>query len=408
MLGWVLVNNQRHQLSLRSKIVKVTIGVCATLVAIAAPLQLTTTAVHADQYDDQINAIRAQVNQYQQQADQLHQQANSLEAAVGAIQAEVNGLQAQINLSQAQYDQLTNNIAINKQKLADNQQALGQIIADLYVNGSVTPLEMLASSKNIGDYMDKNTYQTSVRDKLNSTIDQVKTLKAQLEKDQQAVEAVLNNQKSQQSTLAAKQAEQQQLLNETQGNEAAYQQKISDAQSQMAAIAAQQRAALRRATGGGMYNYGSIGSFQFRNLEGYDPNAPCGGGGYTLCGRGPDTFTDQWDLLNAECVSYAAWAAYNRFGKEVTSFAGAGNAYQWPSTAQNLMGATIDSYPQVGDVAILPATPGFSPIGHAMVVESDLGGGWVHVSQYNFGGSHNYSTMDIANSGVVFVHFQNR
>lgn len=393
-----------HTLSLRSKIVKITIGVCAALVAIAAPLQLTSTPVLADQYDDQINAIRAQVNQYQQQADQLHQQATSLEAAVGAIQAEVNGLQAQINLSQAQYDQLTNNIAINKQKLADNQQALGQIIADLYVNSGVTPLEMLASSKNIGDYMDKNTYQTSVRDKLNSTIDQVKTLKAQLEKDQQAVEAVLNNQKSQQATLAAKQAEQQQLLDETQGNEAAYQQKISDAQSQMAAIAAQQRAALARLTGGGMYNYGSIGSFQFRNYSG---NIPCGGGGYTLCG-GQDSYSDQWGLLNRECVSYTAWAAYTRFGKEVTNFSGAGNAYQWPSTTQDLMGATVDHTPEVGAVAILPPTPGFSPIGHAMLVESDLGGGWVHVSQYNFGGTGEYSTMDIANSGVVFIHFKNR
>lgn len=401
------MSNKRHPLTLRSKIAKITIGVCATLVAIAAPLQLTSSAVHADQFDDQISALRSQVNQYQQQADQLRQQADSLQAAVNELQAEVNGLQAQINLSQAQYDQLTAQIATNKQKLADNQNALGQIIADLYVNGSITPLEMLASSKNIGDYLDKNTYQSSVRDKLNSTITQIKTLKAQLEHDQQAVQVVLNNQKAQQSTLAAKQAEQQQLLNETQGNEAAYQQKVSDAKAQMAAVAAQQRAYLQRITGGGTYNYGSIGSFQFKNLS-YNPYAPCGGGGYPLCGGGPDTFADQWGLLNAECVSYAAWAAYTRFGKEVTSFSGAGNAYQWPSTAQNLMGATIVTDPQPGDVAILPPTPGFSPIGHAMVVESVIDSNWVHVSQYNFGGTHNYSTMDIADSGVVFIHFQNR
>jgi surface antigen len=72
------------------------------------------------------------------------------------------------------------------------------------------------------------------------------------------------------------------------------------------------------------------------------------------------------------------------------------------------MNATVDDVPEVGSVAILPPTPGFAPIGHAMVVESIQGGGWVHVSQYNFGGSHEYSTMDIATSGVVFVHFQNR
>lgn len=398
------MNNYWHIVSLRSKATKVVLGVCALLVAIAAPLQLTSSDVHADQYDDQISAIRAQVNQYQSQANQLHQQATSLQAAVSALGAEVSGIQAQLALSQAQYDKLTNDIAINKQKLADNQVALGTIIANLYIDSSISPLEMLASSNNVGEYMDKNTYRSSVRDQLNATINTVKTLKTQLETDQANVAKVLSDQKAQQATLTAKQAEQQDLLNQTQGNEAAYQQKVADGQAQMAAVAAQQRAALAKITSGGMYNYGTFGSFQFRNYSG---NIPCGGGGYTLCGA-QDSYSDQWGLLNRECVSYTAWAAYNRFGKNVTNFSGAGNAYQWPSTAQSLMNATVDDVPEAGSVAILPPTPGFSPIGHAMMVESVLGGGWVHVSQYNFGGSGEYSTMDIAASGVVFVHFQNR
>lgn len=388
---------------LRTKTNRAIFGVCAVLVAIAAPLQFTNGAVHADQYDAQINAIRQQVNQYQAQANELHKQATSLQAAVDALTAEVNAIQAQLNLSQAQYDKLTSDIAANKIKLQDNQKALGDTLADLYVDSNISPLEMLASSKNIGQYMDKNTYQSSVKDKLNSTIQSIQTLKTQLESDQKSVEKVLNDQKAQRATLGAKQAEQQQLLNETQGNEAAYQQKVAQGQAQMAAIAAEQRAALQRVTGGGMYNYGSVGSFQFRNYSG---NSPCGGGGYPLCGA-QDSYTDQWGLLNRECVSYTAWAAYTRFGKDVQNFAGYGNAYQWPSTAQR-MGATVDHTPEVGAVAILPPTPGFAPIGHAMLVESIEGGGWVGVSQYNFGGTGEYSTMDIQASGVVFIHFQNR
>ena len=389
--------------SLKTKTNRVIFGVCAVLAAIAAPFQFTNGAVYADQYDDQINAIRQQVNQYQAQADQLHKQASSLQSAVDALTAEVSAIQAQLNLSQAQYDKLTSDIAANKIKMQDNQKALGDIIADLYVDSDVSPLEMLASSKNVSEYMDKNTYQSSVKDKLNTTIQSIKTLKAQLETDQKAVENVLNDQKAQQATLTAKQAEQQQLLSETQGNEAAYQQKVSDGQAQMAAIAAQQRAALQRITGGGLYNYGTIGSFQFRNYSG---NTGCGGGGYPLCGA-QDSYSDQWGLLNRECVSYTAWAAYTIYGKDVQNFAGAGNAYQWPSTTQR-MGATVDHSPEVGSVAILPPTPGFSPIGHAMLVTSIEGGGWVGVSQYNFGGTGEYSTMDIQSSGVVFIHFQNR
>lgn len=382
---------------------RIGLSVCAAIVAIAGSLQMSSSA-YADRYDDQINAIRSQVNQYQSQANELHKQGDSLQAALNAITAEKNAIQAQLDLSQARYNKLTNDIAINKKKLGENQSALGDIIANLYVDGRITPLEMLASSKNVGEYMDKHEYRSAVSEKLNETISSIKKLKAQLEKDQKDVEKVLEDQKSQRATLAAKEAEQQQLVEKTRNDEAVYQQQVNEGKSQMASIAAQQRAALARITNGGVNNAGSVGAFQFRNYSG---NSGCGGGGYSLCGP-QDSYSDQWGLYNRECVSYTAWAAYNRFGKQVLNFAGAGNAYQWPSTTSNRMGATVDNEPEVGAVAILPSTPGFAPVGHAMLVESIQGGGWVHVSQYNFGGSGEYSTMDIASSGVVFVHFRNR
>lgn len=382
---------------------RIGLGVCAAIVAIAGSLQFSNSA-HADRFDDQIKAIRNQVNQYQAQANELHKKGDTLQAALNTITAEKNTIQAQLDLSQARYDKLTNDIAVNKKKLADSQAALGDIIANLYVDGSISPLEMLASSKNVGEYMDKHEYRSAISDKLNKTISSVKTLKAQLEKDQKDVEKVLEDQKSQRATLAAKEAEQQQLVEKTRSDEAVYQQQVTAGKAQMASIAAQQRAALARITNGGVNNAGSVGAFQFRNFSG---NTGCGGGGYSLCGA-QDSYADQWGLYNRECVSYTAWAAYTRFGKQVLNFAGAGNAYQWPSTTSSRMGATVNNTPEVGAVAILPATSGFAPIGHAMLVESIQGGGWVHVSQYNFGGTGEYSTMDIASSGVVFIHFRDR
>lgn len=385
---------------LKQKRSRIAIGVCAVLVAVAGPLQLSQSAL-ADRYDDQIRAIQSQVNQYQAKAGELRQQGDTLQAALDTITAEKNAIQAQIDLNQAKYDKLTADIAINKQKLADNQTALGSIIADLYVDGSISSLEMLASSKNIGEYMDKNEYRTAASEKLNSTIDSVKKLKAQLESDQKSVEAVLADQKTQNEALAAKEAQQQALVNQTRGEEAAYQQQVASGKQQMAQVAAQQRAALAAATNGGRNNSGSVGAFQFRNYSG---NMGCSGG-YPYCGA-QDSSVDPWGLYNRECVSYAAWAAVNVYGKKVMNFAGSGNAYQWPSTATR-MGATTDKNPEVGAVAILPPS-GFAPIGHAMVVDAILGGGWVRVSQYNFGGTGEYSTMEIHSSGVNFVHFLNR
>src|SRR5690606_23947971 len=108
-------------------------------------------------------------------------------------------------------------------KIQANRDALGATIASLYVNGKTSPLEMLASSKNVSDFLNQQEYRTSVRDELTSTIKEIKELKQELEDKRAAVEKVLNDQKAARDNLAAKEAEQQQLLNATRNDEAAYQ-----------------------------------------------------------------------------------------------------------------------------------------------------------------------------------------
>jgi len=56
----------------------------------------------------------------------------------------------------------------NQRKIEENKEALGVIIADMYVDDNITPLELLASSKNIGDYVDKQAYRESIQDTLTS------------------------------------------------------------------------------------------------------------------------------------------------------------------------------------------------------------------------------------------------
>jgi surface antigen len=114
---------------------------------------------------------------------------------------------------------------------------------------------------------------------------------------------------------------------------------------------------------------------------------------------------DPWQLYNRECVSYAAWALENRFGKYVGGFNGQGNAEEWVYSAPRFSGAYRVYSPQPGDAVVLPASS-FAPVGHLMIVESVGDDGWVHISQYNMYGTGQYSTMDIKTSGVVFLRFQ--
>lgn len=356
--------------------------------------------VSADRWDDQINSLKAQANQYQMQANQLRTQADTLQNKLDQINAQIAALQANIIANQAKYEKLQASIAANQQKLKNTQDALGEMLANLYVDDNVSSIELLASSSNISDFVDKQEYRTSVRDQLNLTINEVKKIKAQLEKDSKAVENVLAELKLQNDQLSAQQADQQKLVDETRGEEAAYQQLVSNARSQMSSIQAQQQAYYASLVSRGGGGSGVIGSFQY---WGWSGNRGCGGDGYPYCGV-QDSYADPWNLYNRECVSYVAWALQNRFGKSVGAFHGDGNAYQWPYSAPNWSGAYRVGSPQAGDAVILPALAGFAPIGHAMIVES-VNGDDIFVSQYNMYGNGQYSTMHIKPSGVIFLRF---
>src|ERR1700740_2429750 len=201
----------------------------ATLIGLAVMFSLSVVAAQfqqaaADSWDDQIASLRAQANQYQAQADQLRAQGDTLQNKLDEINAQIAALQANINANQAKHDKLQADIAANQQKLKDTQDASGEMLSNLYVDDDVSSIELLASSNNISDFVDKQEYRSSVRDQLNSTIAEVKKLKAHLESDQKAVDKVLAELKVQNDQLAAQQADQQQLVDQTRGDEAAYQQ----------------------------------------------------------------------------------------------------------------------------------------------------------------------------------------
>lgn len=385
----------------------------ATLLSVSAiivatiPFSVLSNRAYADQYDDQINSLQKQINGYNSQISSLSGQADTLQNKINSLNTQISSLQTQINLSQAKYDQLVSKIAETQKQIDDNKDALGKIVADMYVDDKVTPIEMIASSSTVSQYLDKQEYRASVRTQLTSKITTIKNLKTQLEKDKASAEDVLNTQKAQQNSLGATKSEQQQLLADTNNQESGYQQLVSQAKSKIEAAAAAQQAYFA-SLGSRVYSAQSVttsaGIFGYNNWSG---NKGCSGG-YPYCGA-QDHSVDQWGLYNRECVSWAAWRIYYGYGKNVSNFSGHGMAYEWPYSAQTYSGAYQVSDPQPGDAVVLPATSGFAPVGHLMVVESVGGGAYpVHVSQYNFGGTGQYSTMDIKTSGVIFLRFRNR
>jgi surface antigen len=338
--------------------------------------------VFADTYDEQINQLQNEVNSFQSEAGRLRSEANTLQNAVNVLNAQKMAIQAQVDLSQAKFDQLTAEIDANQKKLEKQQAVLGATIADLSAESTTSPIELLAGSNSIGDFIDRQEYRSSVQEQIQSAIKQVKALKAKLAKQKVEVEKVLADQTAQRNDMAAKEAEQASLLASTQGQEAAYQSMIGQKSSQIASLRAQQAAANSRFIG-------PAGS------------GPACGGGYPgqWCNIPMDTVADNWGMYNRECVSYTAFRVAAS-GRHMPYWGGVGNANQWDDNAR-AAGIPTDGSPRAGDVAISNA--GY--YGHAMYVESVNANGTINISQYNVQLTGTYSTNTISPSGLVFIHF---
>lgn len=338
----------------------------AILMAAATPMSFFAKPVDARDFASEIQAVQRQIDQYQAEASRLAGEAKTLENELARLNNEKAALQAQIDQNQKKYDELVDTIAKKEREIAETKDGLGKILADRYVDDNISPLEMLASSSNIGDYLDKQTQQAVLSDKLNEAIDKIKKLKAELEQSKVDVQRVLDDQKGQRQALTAKENEQQALVNETRGQEAAYQSLTAKSEATKKDLERQQQAAIAAA----LRAAGNSGS-----AVAGDP----GKGGYpaNLANAPQDSMVDPWGMYNRECVSYTAWKVYQKNGY-MPYWGGRGNANQWPGNAR-AAGVGTGSAPRAGSVGVISA--GY--YGHVVWVESVNGDGTINISQYN-------------------------
>lgn len=353
---------------------------------------LGISKVRADQYDDQINALSSQNSSLQGQSDSLAAVASSYEQAVSALQSQIDGLQQSIIDTQHKSDDVKAQIAAAEVQLAQEKKTLGESIRAMYIEGDISTLEILASSKNLSDYVDKQQYRNAVQDKVKTSVDKITALKVELDKQQRELQGLLTDLQKQQSELSSKQADLNSKLAFTEGQKAAYDSQIKANNAQIVSLRAAQAAANQRLlNGGGTVTYsGACGG-------GYpaDASGPYGNWG---CNYYKDNTLDNWGMFNRECVSYTAWMVYKTYGY-MPYWGGSGNANQWPSDAI-AAGIPTGSTPKAGSVAISMG----GAFGHAMWVDW-ASGNTIHVKQYNYDLQGNYSEMTINGSGLIYIYF---
>lgn len=357
-----------------------TLAAVATIGAIGVPY------VRADIYDDQMNALKSQNNNTQAGINGLAAQASDFQAAITALNNQIYGVQAAISANQARQADLQNQITVAQAKIVSDRKVLGDDIKSMYVDGQISNVEMLATSRSLSEYVDKQQYRTTVQTKLQKTLKDIQSLQIQLEKQQAEVQSLIADQRKQQSDLSSARAQQAAMLSYNQSQQDTFNSQIKANNAQIGKLRQQQIAENARI---------------FTGSRGVVQGGSCGGG-YPdkWCNVAMDSLVDNWGMYNRECVSYTAWKVYQS-GRYMPYWGGRGNANEWDDNARRA-GIPVDTTPRAGDVAI----KNIGYYGHSMYVESVNADGTINISQYNQNFDGRYSTANrVSTAGMVFIHF---
>lgn len=347
-------------------------------------------AVYAEDYASEIAALRTQASQQQSQAAGLQSIANDYQSKVNQLQSQINGLQIQININQLQYDAVSAQLADNQAKLDAAKASLEAELKNMYISSDETPLEMLVSSKSLGDYFNQQQYQDSVKSKIQDSMTQISSLQATLRTQQQQVAGLLSSEQSQKQQLADNQSQINQLLALAEQNVSAANQQVKSINSELSQKQAQQAAILAAASSsfGGTIPGASSGS------GGACDNGH-GNGGYpsVWCSAGQDSIQTP-SGLNRECVSWAGWR-WHQLGHPMVNW---GNANTWDNNAR-AAGYSVNGSPSVGALAQTDA----GPFGHIAVVEA-IQGGNVIVSEMNYDDAGHFRYGSYPASYFQYIH----
>lgn len=346
--------------------------------------------VGAQSLQQQIDTLTNQNSNVQAQVNALEVEAASYEETIASLRAQITAFQAQIKKRQAESEKLQKQIEAKEIELEEQKDLLGQSIKAMYLEGEITTIEMLATSKNLSDYFDKQQYRDVVKSKIKTTLDSVKALKAELQIKKTEVEKIIKQQEELRASAAIQKAEQDRLLNFNQAQRNEFNDKIKDNEEAINELRRQQAIENARLFGGGG---GVIGG------GGYPwGNAPCLGTGQVdgWCPGYEWGYNGSWYNWNTGGYAYrncTDWVAY-RTGAP----AGLGNAKYWDDRAPSY-GYTVSSTPKAGAAAV--SNSGY--YGHVMYVEAVNPDGSIVISDYNRAGTGKYqiSTLSAASASAL-------
>lgn len=288
--------------------------------------------------------------------------ANAYQIKVNETMAEIAAKEAEIAETETEIDELKGQITRMEKKIDDEQEALAELLVRMHFEADAEPIRILAGATSISDLAEKAAREAVAREQINTQAIKIKEDKKELEASKEKVEERLAAQQQARTELVQKRQEHEELVAKYQNDAEAYE--------EVAAAAREEKQAAERAWQ--EQNQGSFSGLAYYSGDNTYPwQADCPAKqDYYL------TFIEGRKIGGyvCECVSYAGWKAYERYGV----IAAWGHAYSWASGARNA-GYRVDNTPAEGTIGQM----GGAPYGHVFWVESVNGDGSINVTEYN-------------------------
>lgn len=356
--------------------------------------------IGAQSLQQQINDLSNENNQAKDQLSALRVEASSYQDTINALATQINAYQQEINQRQRESEEIQRQIVEKEAELTKHRNVLGDNIKAMYLEGDISTVEMLATSKNLSDYLDKQQYRTITSNNMKATLDKVTALKAELQTKKEEVEKIIKQQEQLRAATAVQKAEQDRLLGFNNSQQAEFnaqikgnQEKINDLKRQQAIENARLFGGSGGMLGGGGYPWGLAPCYHTGQVDGYCYNYDWAVGGSIW----------NWNLGGYGYRNCTDWVAYRVrvAGGHVPS--GLGNAKLWDDRGPSY-GLTVSSTPRVGAAAVSNS----GNYGHVMYVEAVNGDGSIVVSDYNRAGTGKYDMNQLSAStasNLRYVYF---
>lgn len=361
-----------------------------TFVALIVGSIASTNAYNCKPGDTECEAAKANMQANQSEAKEYADKAESVSQVISQLDAEISTLNAEIAANEAKAAALNEEISANEVKLAMMQAALAEMLVNMHFSGDSEPITILAGSKTISDYAEKQAREDVAKQEITATSEKIKEIKEKLTADKGEVERALSVAEENRRLVASRKSDQQVLKSEYE--------KTADDASALASYWEEQVKAMAwtppsNSTGNGTRNWGANNTYPYRY------NCPADNVRYSAYGGAV-----------CQCTSYASYKAYEKWGISNTW---GGHAYNYVNAVGYYVPSTgvrtyVDKNPAANSIAIQLG----GAYGHVMWVESVNANGSINVTEYNV----NWSSIgcylgdfcsrnNVGSANTWFLHF---